>query len=135
MGVYLKQLLGGTLYPVDGVGILIYEREHGLRGDDPLEPYVPHGCSIEHRFINEEEAIRDEVLREGTGALASVLSDEIFNECDGEDEKLVGLGNQTYSARAMEAQTGINLLVWSKSRCSRPSGRSSGRSTTTTGIH
>ena len=35
LGVYLEQLLGGTLYPVDGVGILIYERERGLGGDNP----------------------------------------------------------------------------------------------------
>ena len=42
-----------------------------------------------------------------------MLSNDIFNECDGKDEKLVELGDQTYSysARAIEARTGINPLV------------------------
>ena len=95
LGVYLEQLLGGTLYPVDGVGILIYERERGLGGNGPSAPYVPHQNSIKHRFINEEEMIRNEALRERTRALAPMLSEDLFNECNSKDDKLVRLGDQT----------------------------------------
>jgi len=80
-GGYLDQLLDGTLYPVDDHDILYWERERYLTEKDPQAPYVPHGGSIEHNFIDEVEAIRIELPKSNGGsALASVLSDDIFSD-------------------------------------------------------
>lgn len=54
-GGYINELLTGGLYPIDDPDLLMWEREKHLIGDDPHSPYVPHGGSIEHCLIDEDE--------------------------------------------------------------------------------
>ena len=62
-GGYINELLTGGLYPIDDPDLLMWEREKHLIGDDPHSPYVPHGGSIEHCLIDEDEpAVRLEKL-------------------------------------------------------------------------
>lgn len=81
-GGYLDQLLDGTLYPVDDHDVLYWERERYIRSEDTLAPYVPHGGSIEHNFIDESEAMRVE-SPQARSAIGEVLSDDAFG--DGEE--------------------------------------------------
>ena len=60
VGALMVQLIDGTLYPVDDSDILLFEREKGLKGDDPNAPYVPCAGTIEHNFIDDAEVGRVE---------------------------------------------------------------------------
>ena len=60
VGALMVQLIDGTLYPVDDSDILLFEREKGLKGDDPNAPYVPCAGTIEHNFIDDAEVSRVE---------------------------------------------------------------------------
>lgn len=87
-GGYVDQLLEGTLYPVDDLDILDWERERHLMGEDPSSPYVPHGGSIEHNFIDESEAIRIESPR-AAPVTPSVVSDEILSDAGQGEEEVI----------------------------------------------
>mmetsp|Transcript_24561 Transcript_24561/g.44096 ORF Transcript_24561/g.44096 Transcript_24561/m.44096 type:complete len:1190 (-) Transcript_24561:157-3726(-) len=87
-GGYVDQLLNGTLYPVDDLDILDWERERHLMGEDPSSPYVPHGGSIEHNFIDESEAIRIESPR-AAPVTPSIFSDEIPSDGGQAEEEVI----------------------------------------------